>query len=273
MPGHPAETKNIVQFVRDVHSLKHPRQWSSELFTRAFRGALRFQPELKSLPTRVLILSNSESGFELARFLKKRTMGLRTERATAILDLPACGSEYLKGRYRERVRTNISKANSLGLSCRALRSDEFQALVERLSEDGSNIPYLELLLAEPARPDMEHWVGVDEGGEAIALARVQTDGDVAWLKCLVAIADDPRSVIRYKLSAEMFMSLADRQYKTVVAGSVVDLSDGLAFFQHLLGFRATQVEIQHQRFVRRMSSEALARKFNLSQTKESIGSH
>jgi hypothetical protein len=61
---------------------------------------------------------------------------------------------------------------------------------------------------------------------------------------MVAISDDLRSVIRYKLSAEIFMSLAERQVSTVIAGSAVNVADGLAHFQHLLGFRPAQIEIQ-----------------------------
>jgi len=237
------DTKNVVQFFRDLQALKRPRQWSPDLFARTAKGALHMRASLAALPKVTIQLSDQQAGTELGAYLRTKIIGVRTQRAVSLLQLPDVPADYLKGRYRERLRTNISKANSLSVKCAPIDAVAFQQLAGGSYVAGANIKYLDLLLAEPMTPAMEHWVGFDADAQPIAFARVQIDGQTAWLKCMVAISDDPRSVVRYKLSADIFMSLAERGIKYVIAGSVIDLADGLAHFQHLLGFRPTQVEL------------------------------
>lgn len=243
MASHAHDTKNVVQFFRDLQTLKRPRQWTPDLFARTAKGAIQMRASLAALPKVTIHLSDQQAGRELNAYLRTKIIGVRTQRAVSLLQLPDVPADYLKGRYRERLRTNISKANSLSVRCGPIDSVDFEQLAGGAYRAGANIKYLDLLLAEPITPAMEHWVGFDADAQPIAFARIQIDGQAAWLKCMVAIAADPRSVIRYKLSADMFMSFTERGVRYVIAGSIIDLADGLAHFQHLLGFRPTQVEI------------------------------
>lgn len=243
MASHAHDTKNVVQFFRDLQALKRPSRWTPDLLARTAKGVFHVRDGLAALPKTTILLSQEEGGQALAANLKARVMGVPVSRAASVLALPADPANYLKGRYRERLRTNISKANSLGLTSRQIDAAEFDEMTARAHRSNAKIKYLDLLLAERVLPSMKHWVGLDANGEPVAFARIQVDSSTAWLKCMVAIADDPRSVIRYKMSADMFIYLAGHGFENVISGSVLDLPEGLAHFQHLLGFRAAQIAI------------------------------
>lgn len=190
-----------------------------------------------------LVISDDECGRALKNYVSERTMRLRTYSAAAVLQLPEVGRTYLKGRSRQAVRTNIKRADELGLVCKAVSGEMFCDAARAALQAGSTIKYLDSLLAEPIGQGMEHWIGYDAAGEAIAFVRLRAMANVAWIGCLTTLHDDPRSIIRYKLSAEIFMDLADRKISKVIAGSAVGLPDGLLFFQHLLGFRAVRLDV------------------------------
>ena len=57
------------------------------------------------------------------------------------------------------------------------------------------------------------------------------------------MTDVELSIARYRLAAHLFLDLAGRNVRHVVVGSSVFLPPGRVYFQRLLGFEATRVDV------------------------------
>lgn len=198
---------------------------------------------VRGLPRTTLELSTTGAGAELRRHLITRTAGLPVGFAVSVLALPQDGASYLKGRKKQALRTNCTKASAAGIHCQPITHHELHAHATALLDQRSTIADLDKLLAEPDGAGFESWVAFDSNDVVIAIARLQVDSTVAWLKYFVAVTDHDHSVARYTLSAAVFMSLADRGVQHVIVGSAVFLNPGLTYFQQLLGFYATRADV------------------------------
>jgi hypothetical protein len=236
--------KNIFRAIKGIELIKHPFKYSLTQIISAITSLLLINGEIYSLPKFSIDIVDDESGRVLRKYLRARPCLIRTQSAASVLHLPNKSEDYFKGRVRRGLRNNISRSNSLGLVSKPVLPSDFKRMLVNSIESGIAINYLDILLAEPCHSTMENWVGFDNMGIPIAYARLQIHNKIAWLKCVVAINNDERSIIRYKLSSDIFLSLVSRQIDTIIAGSAIDVTDGLAYFQYLLGFRPSRIEIR-----------------------------
>lgn len=179
----------------------------------------------------------------IRRHLNQRVYAVRTGSAVSVLFLPKAGADYLKGRSRQALRTNLTKAKALGLSAKEAESTTFRRAVADQLECGANINYLDAVLAEETTRHMRHWLGYDADGNPIGFARLLIDGDIAWLKVMVCQRERKNSIVRYKLAAEIFQSLADTGIKLIINVSALQLDEGLIYFGQRLGFETVKIEI------------------------------
>jgi hypothetical protein len=90
----------------------------------------------------------------------------------------------------------------------------------------------------------EFWIAVDANNEAMAFAVVIVDMEAANLAYVISSKRDNQSDARYLLSAEIFTDLARRQVRYVLSACPLFISDGLVYFERLLGFQPMNVTVR-----------------------------
>lgn len=231
------------QLASDLRIARNPRRWTRKLLRGIVLGIRPAVAVVRNLPRTTLELTTTGAGVDLRSHLAERRCGIPTGRVVSVLALPQNGAAYLKGKKKQALRTNSTKATADGVGCHHISNVELRAYATQLLAQRSSIADLEMLLAEPDGAGFENWVALDSNGDVVAIARLQVDQTVAWLKYFVAVTDTPQSLARYKLSAEVFIDLADRGVQHVIVGSAVFLTPGLSYFQRRLGFEATRADV------------------------------
>jgi hypothetical protein len=182
------------------------------LFQLPFLIALMFV-----IPRTRVCLSESPAGEQIRVHLRLRRWGLpRFRLAQGVLHLPADFATYLRGRRRQAVRTNVSRARSRGISC-----------TQTVTSSG------------PFGP-AEHWQAMREPGVVVGEAWVTIDDECALLHSLVTSEPDVRwllhTAIVERLCAHGCRQLLTNSYDAFL------MSTGQQHFQHLLGYSVERVK-------------------------------
>lgn len=200
---------------------------------------------LRNLPEVEISITRSIPGEQIGRFLRKRCYGFPAQVAATVLILPSVPSDYLKGRKKQAIRTNIARAVEKGfVVCKDVSGEDFWHKASKL-----RIRAIEVLCAQRLDLGMEDWCIYDENREIQAIARVQVDSTTAVLMFMGAVASEASGFARSQLSAAIFTDLAARGIKHLIVGSVFDLRPGLAYFQSRLGFQAMYLMINQSKQV------------------------
>ena len=179
----------------------------------------------------------------------------------AVLRLPEDPEAYLRGRSRQAVRTNITKARRLGITCRAIEDPAAKraALEDHLAsrnEPGYTIADFERdyeLRVE--RPDVHV---AERDGRVEAMAFSYSAGEAAYLIYLrTGTPSLTSSPARYALSAHVNQALIRRGVRAVLSGSALGVDEGTAYLQQRLGYIAGNVVLHRQPW--RLHAPAVAR--------------
>lgn len=192
-------------------------------------------------PRICLPLSSSASGCAIGQHIASSSHGARIGDALAVLALPPSMDEYLRGKSRQAVRTNIRRSNDLGYNTSRVEADQFCRQVIAADKYGQHFRWIDMLIAELPTDDMQHWLARNRAGWPVAAARVQIDRNIAWIKYLVSTECARNSGIRYKLSADIFAYLISKDVNFCIVGSTYNLDSGLKYFQERLGFRTMSI--------------------------------
>ena len=188
------------------------------------------------LPRVVIALSDSEQGRILATELLAATRGIPTGRfAQAVLSTHQSEVEYLRGRRKQAVRTNLRRCYDLGVECREVPDiDERTALRHEISGYGDTNWWCELGWdSSPKRV----FTARRRGRELLAVASLVVDGTWAWLDLLHKVSTCPSGgLARYALHFEMHRRLREGGVRWLWAGNGITLEPGLQYFQYLLGY-------------------------------------
>jgi hypothetical protein len=131
--------------------------------------------------------------------------------AQAVIQTSVKGHEYLAGRHRQAVRTNIRRAQELGITATRLGGyDEFAAASAPVYRSRSGGDAVLAATRKPPPSDEFAWYSIVARGVPITVAAVALFGD--------------------------FAVLAAHGIRQLVVGSVLRESDGNQYFQRLLGF-------------------------------------
>ena len=188
-----------------------------------------------------LPLSRLPSGIAIRDHINSRRHGFRVGDALSVLALPQKMDDYLRGESRQAMRTNIRRAINLGYKTSRVGCDRFCSQATRAEEYDQHFKWIDMLLAETPTGYLEHWIATDKEDRPAALARVQIDHNVAWLKYLVSADLTRSSGVRYKLSSDIIEYLISQNIKYVIVGLVYELNTGLKYFQDRLGFETMSV--------------------------------
>lgn len=160
--------------------------------------------------------------------------------AQAVISTAADEREYLRGRSRQAVRTNIRRAYERGVRCECL--DDYGGYVRAAADvypgrAGGAVALAELRSRE-APAGFAWYAATASDGRAVAIGAVALFGEFAVLGVLVG---DPRfpvcGHVHYLLHTRILVNLAERGAQTLVAGSVLSRGPGLRYLQSRLGYR------------------------------------
>lgn len=182
------------------------------------------------LPRLRVELTTSAAGRWIAARLKTRKLGIPKNRiAQAVLPLPRSMDEYLQGRKRHALRTNIRRARSSGITCQQVHGEtEVRSALEHLSFEAEYCP------------DDHSWVAVDGNGEPIGLATVMFDAEWAVLKMLIGRG----SQAGWLLHTHVVQTLCEAGVGYLALQPLSALLDApkLQYFERLLGYRVVNLK-------------------------------
>jgi hypothetical protein len=202
---------------------------------------------LRKLPLVELRLSTAEHD----RWLQARWPA-RGERlfsghwAQAVIQTSSKKHDYLTGRHRQAVRTNIHRARELGITATRLGGyDEFAAAAAPLyaSRPGGDAVLTDMQSSPPPADEFAWYSASTAAHEApVIIAAVALFGDFGVLAVMVGNRHYPRvGHARYLLHTFILSDLAACGIRHLVVGSVLRESSGNQYFQRLLGYRVCNV--------------------------------
>jgi hypothetical protein len=163
--------------------------------------------------------------------------------AWAVLDLPVTEEQYLAGRHKHALRTNLRHARALGVTSSRVTYEtwlEAASVVSR-ARGGQPDPN-EHRYRRPA----VYYVARDARGTPLVIAGAALFGQFAALFALVSRPDrqPDASWARYQLHTFLAFELGRSGVEHLVTGSAVREPPGNQYFQHLLGYRVRNLRFK-----------------------------
>ena len=166
--------------------------------------------------------------------------------AQAVIQTTVKEHEYLAGRHRQAVRTNIRRAQELGITATRLGGyEEFAAASAPVYRSRSGGDAVLAATRKPSSSDEFAWYSASTvAHEApITIAAVALFGDFAVLAVMVGNQDYARiGYARYLMHTFVLGDLAAHGIRHLIVGSVLRESNGNQYFQRLLGYRICNVQ-------------------------------
>lgn len=214
----------------------------------SLRGAAALGRLVLGLPWVELSVSDSVAGQRIAHHLDYRTRrGFPMRRvAQGVLTLPSDRDDYLRGRRRQAVRTNLGHARRAG------------ARVEEVIDPGARHTALmawHQLVGARGSPGRPHpvtffdataagriWL-LARGGDGLAAGLAVATVDTSWAMVeLLGTHDHP---LRWLLHTTLVLRLHDSGVRYVFAapGNALDLPAGTQHMQRLMGYRLMNISL------------------------------
>jgi hypothetical protein len=185
-------------------------------------GSMTLARYRRNLPTVDVRLTPSLAGQMIGQHFAIRSGGrIRYRDAQGVLRLPANVSEYLRGRHRQAVRTNVGHARRTGL----------RAAVEFVPDWAPGTDDSRLAYITPG--PVERWNLVTEEGTIVAQAILSVDEEVALLQGLMSLVPHGRWLLHTAMverlcgTCEVLLINCDDAYL---------MTPGVQHFQRLLGY-------------------------------------
>jgi hypothetical protein len=162
----------------------------------------------------------------------------------AYLELPTTSEQYLRGRSRQALRTNLHRADAIPLSggripldkttLRAsLKHSPFEKLVASLDANGLLDTYV------------HSWSVTDQHAKQLGQAFVLVDDQAAVLMLLIGPRDfDVAHQTRYLLHTLVVADLIDQGVRHLVVESIIGAPPGHKYFAARLGYRACRLKVR-----------------------------
>ncbi len=198
------------------------------------------------LPSTTIRLTESAAGHTIGEHFAIRDGNRwRYRGAQGVLPLPAEYSQYLRGRHRQAVRTNLRHARRAGLSVKFRTEDGWEP-----GSDDSRAVHL-----TPA--PIERWSVFNADGALIAHAILSVDEDVALLHGLVSYSAHDFTHPRWLLHAAIVERLCGNCTVLVTNSDDAYLIDaGNQHFQRLLGYEIMRLKLSRSRPAKQLPSLA-----------------
>ena len=164
--------------------------------------------------------------------------------AQAVIGTSPKEREYLNGRHRQAVRTNIRRAQEQGIV--AMRLDEYWEFAAAAASVYEGRDGGEAVLAHmhsPMPPERFTWYCASVArGKPVVIAAVALFGDAGVLAVMVGDLRNSRAGhARYLLHNFIRSDLAAQGIRHLIVGSVLREPSGNLYFQRLLGYRICNI--------------------------------
>jgi hypothetical protein len=243
-----AELERAARYVRDVRYA--PTRATRLRAAASVQGLASVRALLRALPVQPIELSDGPAGQQMRAWFRP-DRALPFDRAPiAVLDLPPSAAEYLRGRSRQALRTNLKKAAATGITCASLDSPQEVRRVADAIATGRRTVGEELVpLSEVPGPHRRFSAAYDATGEPLALGQTILDGPLAGLLLMLTAIDHPDARTgRYALHTHLVNDLvALGATRLVVGGSMLLTGEGTRYFQRRTGFTPVRVEVRAAR--------------------------
>jgi hypothetical protein len=208
-------------------------------------------------PSEEVCLSTSVSGRALSAYLDSRSLGVlpNNRLCRGVLILPERHADYLRGRHRQALRTNLRRAESDGIRCQAISDpvDAFHEITEIAQHRRTHVMRTEPTLEERlvvanwrailSRPEITLLVARDRLGSPLAITAVVIDDAL----CLIRVAVARSHEARWALHDHLVRILIARDVRYLVAEGggpfgALGVEPNVHHYQRLLGY-----ELRHLR--------------------------
>ena len=203
------------------------------------RGPRALAQVFRSVPVVPAPFSRTPAGDELRNWFGP-TRFLPLDRLPgAVLPMPTSYAEYLRGRWKQALRTNLTRAAEAELASHAAPSaQEVWRSAQLIAADrGQRVE--DIVLRRP-RPGLvrRFTIAYDVAGDPAGLSETIVDG--RWADQAVLLSSPSHAaaeLVRYALHAHTVAGLIDDGVSTlVVGGSMLLTSPGTRYFQRRTGF-------------------------------------
>jgi hypothetical protein len=207
---------------------------------------------LWGLPRVRVRVSRSPAGERIRRYLAYRKWGLvpDTRIAQGFLAVPPTIDEYLGGRHRQALRTNLNRAQSRGIKVVPLTGvEERRWAVARWAENcptrtQEDIEWLRSYWeVESDRPGRRWLAALDRSGDCVGVCVVTVDVECALLEHLVAT-----SPARWSLNAAVVEMLCEEgiSYLFVTPVNGVRAERNVQYLHRLLGYSIAHIVVRRE---------------------------
>lgn len=234
--------------------LLRPRRFAS-LFMAVMlrpRDALALIALLFRTRSEQVVLSTSLTGKALSAYFDERSFGVFPNHrlCRGVLILPDRHSDYLRGRHRQALRTNLRRAEAADIRCETIHDarralDEVTEIVKhrRTPLTGGELPILETWPTMLAGPETTLVVARDRFGSPLAITGAMIDDAV----CLIRVAVASSHEARWALHDHLVRVLIERGVRYLLADGggpfgALGFDAGVRHYQRLLGY-----ELRHLR--------------------------
>jgi hypothetical protein len=202
-------------------------------------GSLELASYQRRLPSIEIPVSAAPAGRMIGEHFSIREGNrLRFGRAQGVLQLPADPAEYLRGRSRQAIRTNLGHAARAGLTVYSCSIDNWAP--------GTGDIRAGQITPGPA----ERWMVLDAEGAIVADSILSVDREVALLQGLVLVTEEAKNYSRWLLHTAIVERLCG-SCRTLLTNSEDSyrLPAGNQHFQRLLGYRVMRLRLTRLRGV------------------------
>jgi hypothetical protein len=194
-----------------------------------------------------VLLSESSTGRRVRRYFDQKFLGIfpQNRLCQAVLILPPCHADYLRGRRRQALRTNLRRAAAAGIQCEQIAeaSEALNATREILDRrvtqraEAEPAAVMRVWRSIFARPHMSVAVARDKQGRPLALIAAIIDERLCVIHGGVACERDAR----WALHDHLVRLLIARGVRHVLADGggpfgALGFTPEVHYYQRLLGY-------------------------------------
>lgn len=168
----------------------------------------------------------------------------------AVLRLPESFEDYLRGRSRQAVRTNCTRARRLGMVVRPVASEAaglrmIEAIVYGDSAERAGARDVSRSV-DPRRPTrgLTTLAVHDAGGAVVGVAAYYRSGDFVRLEALKCTASEQGAVARYLLHTGLVELLIADGVRLLLADSGIWVTPGVRYLQQRIGYDVVNLRIR-----------------------------
>jgi hypothetical protein len=197
-------------------------------------------------------LSETSTGQALREYFSQRSLGVlpRKRFFRGVLLLPTDHAEYIRGRRRQALRTNLQRAATAGIQCDVVNDPRCAGddISDVLRRQWSFLPDADLqgrlrdISAFVTRSDATVVIARDDGGQPLAMVAALIDDSICMIKHAVATSHEARwalhdYLVRFLIARRVRCLLVDGGGPFGALG----IGHNVQHYQHLLGYELRHV--------------------------------